>query len=191
MNISKILLVSLAVLVLLFGCTSKQTGSVEEKTDTADEKTEPPESKAQENPNKNIENAVIGTPYKIKYLNTEYEVVLKEAKFASSNNEYFYKHYVVAFFEIKNIGEDTDFFSPDIYSEDEEREKISRTFAVGLEDDYSKTLSFIEQLNVGQKTSGWVAFEVPESLEKLDVFFEYSNPFINRQPQYIKYEITK
>lgn len=189
---SKFLLGFLLVgFLLLAGCTSKQVGGVEQQAAPNNQQSASPSGSASANPNKNVENGAVGSVYKIKYLQTEYEVTLKEAKFAQSDNAYIDKAYAVAFFEIKNVGTGTDFFAPTVYGESAGREKIDRTIAIGLGDEYQKSLGFAEQLNPGQKTSGWVAFEVPKDATSLDVFFEYSNPFVNKTPQYIKYTVTK
>ena len=68
---------------------------------------------------------------------------------------------------------------------------IDNTYVTGLvSDTYSKTLDFIKQLTPNTKTSGGVAFEVPEGTTTANVYFDYSNTFDNT-PKYIKYTITK
>lgn len=198
-NCTAIILV--AVLLAFAGCSGKaekvstvNTGSVPQETGgTAQENTVNPvkeQTTENKNPNVNVENGEIGSVYKIKYTNTEYEITLKEAEFVKSDNAYFDKEYLMAFFEIKNTGDDTDFFTPSIYGEDPEKEKYDRTIPIGLSDKYGKILGFIKQLNPGQKTSGWVAIEKPAGTNIVLLYFEYTNPFLSDKPGYIKYPVT-
>jgi len=142
-----------------------------------------------ENPNKNIENGVVGSTYHVKYFDTEYDVTLTKAEIVQSDNAYFDKQYVMAFVEIRNTGSKAGYFSPTIYFLDDEQEKYDHTIAIGLGNEYEKTLDFFKQLPAGTKMSGWAAMEVPKTLNTGYVYFEYSNPFLNDTPQYIKYKV--
>ncbi len=138
----------------------------------------------------NVENGKIGTTYEINYLNAKYEVTLKEAEFAESQSEFFDKYYLMAFFEIKNVGDESEYFSPDIYFVDKSQEKYDRTIAIDVGDKYSKTMDFLKKLSPNTKMSGWVAIEVPKGTSSGNLFYEYSNPLLNKKPKYIKYTIT-
>lgn len=204
-----ILISILVVLIILSGCvssekevkeTGKSTTSIMPKssdeakeTETASQQPNTTQTKT-ENPNKNIENAGVGTTYNIKYRSAEYEVTLTKTTFEKTENEYaasLNKNYLMAYFEIKNIGKGEEYFAPNLYAIDSSGEKYDRTVAGGLGDEYSKTLDFFKQLPPNTKMSGWAAIEIPENIDNVDLYFQYTNPFLDDQPQYIKYKITK
>lgn len=139
---------------------------------------------------KNIENGEIGKTYTVNYLGSKYEVTLQKAEFAKSTNPYADGNYLMAFFEIKNIGESSEYFTPDIYAIGKDSEKYDNTFAVGLSDEYSKTLDWIKKLPPNTKMSGWAAIEVPEGTDDIDLYFEYTNIWLSDKPQFIKYRIS-
>jgi hypothetical protein len=82
-------------------------------------------------------------------------------------------------------------FTPDIYLIDSTGEQFSKTFAVGIDEKYSKTLDWFKKLNPGAKTTGWVTLDLPEDTSEFDIYFQYSNDFLDNKPLYIKYKITK
>jgi|GEM_PF-1775459 len=71
-----------------------------------------------------------------------------------------------------------------------QQEKYDSTYAIGLSDEYSKSLDFIKKLTPNTKMSGWTAIEVPDGTKKLDLYFEYTNTLLSSKPNYIKYAIT-
>lgn len=138
----------------------------------------------------NIENAEIGKTYIINYANSRYEVTLTEAEFARPTSSYFDQYYLLANFDIKNVGEQSKLISPEIYALDSNDEKYDKTIAIGVSDKYSKTLDFFKKLNPGTKMSGWAAIEVPKNTTNADLYFEYSD-YLADKPNYIKWTITK
>ncbi|MCD6478766.1 MAG: DUF4352 domain-containing protein [Candidatus Diapherotrites archaeon] len=186
-------------LLVLFvaGCVDN-SGEVTEKTDSgkqiasgasstvSEASTISSTGKSQE---ESIEDGKIGTTYLIKYMGAKYEVTLTELTFAESESEFFDKYYLMAHFEIKNIGDKTEYFMPDIYFVDETQEKYDRTVPIGLGDTYSKTLDFVKKLPPGTKMSGWVAIEVPKDITSGDLYFDYTNDIWDKKPKYIKYHV--
>ncbi len=172
--------------LLLSGCGS---GNVNESKSTpAPDKSAQKES--QPKASANIENGAIGTIYTVNYISSRYEVVLVKMAFIPPQNQYINKNYFMAYFEIKNIGEKSEYFAPNIYLVDPSQEKYDKTIAFINDDEYSKTLDFLKQLPPNTKMSGWVAFEVPESFTSGSLYFEYSNPYIDKEPKYIRYGVT-
>ncbi len=139
---------------------------------------------------KNIEDGQVGTTYQVSYLGSNYEITMLNATFADSTNPYASGHYLMAYFEIKNIGTGNELFAPDIYALDASGEKYDKTIALGLSDEYSKTLDFFKKLGPNTKTSGWVAIDVPESVTSVDLYFEYTNMYLSKTPNYIKYHVS-
>lgn|GEM_PF-6525236 len=187
---------------LLLGCCSA-TGKVSESNpsgNTAATSTSSPSSPAESaKPNvvsappaqsANVENAKIGKMYTIDYSGSKYEVTLLNAEFAHSTGYFDKTNYLMANFEIKNIGDESQFVSLEIYALDSTGEKYDNTIAFGVSDKYSKTLDWLKKLPPGTKTSGWTAIEISENITSLDLFFEYTNYFSSK-PNYIKWVITK
>jgi hypothetical protein len=137
---------------------------------------------------KNIEDGKAGVAYDIEYLSSNYQVTLAKTAFETSS--YGGDRYLLAYFEIKNTGDGSEYLSPDIYALDKDGEKYDKTFAIGLPPDYDKTLDFIKKLSPGTKMSGWAAIKVPEETAEFGLFFEYTNPFVDKKPSYIKYRIA-
>ena len=192
----------LVVSLVLYGCCGAVGGAASKSSSQSAIATPPSEPTKQvsgENPSsdsqtkessKNIESGESGTTYLVNYLGSKYEITLQKAEFAESQNAYFYGYYLMAYFEIKNAGSSSEYLAPDIYAVDKEGEKYDGTIAFGMSDKYSKTLDFIKKLTPGTKTSGWVAIEVPDGTNDIDLYFEYTNSFISSEPNYIKYRIS-
>ena len=136
---------------------------------------------------KSIENRQVGTTYKIDYMSNKYEVTL--VKTAYDYASFTGKQYLLAYFEIKNTGSSSAYFTPKIYALDADSEKYDSTIAFGLSPEYEKTLSFIKELSPNTKTSGWAVIEVPDGVTGLDLYFEYTNIYLSGSPQYIKYKM--
>lgn len=139
----------------------------------------------------NVENGELGKTYTVSYLNSNYEVTLSQIEPAKSTIAYSKGNYLMAYFEIKNVGGGSEYFIPNIYVLDSSGEKYDSTIAFGVDTKYDKTLSFIKQLPPGTKTSGWVAIEVPENLSQSDLYFEYTNIYLSKTPNYIKWRINQ
>jgi len=151
----------------------------------------PPKEVADENvKNLNVENGEVGKTYTVNYLNSKYDVTLKEAEFAASTNPYISGNYLMAYFEIKNVGDGSEFFFPKIYALDSEGEKYDNTIAIGLGDKYGKTLDFAKELPPNTKMSGWTAIKIPASTASADLYFEYTNSLLSKTPNYIKYKVV-
>jgi hypothetical protein len=186
----KIIGLSLILLLafMLLGCTGS-SGTVKATDSTgqtgAQTNTTTPSVQTQ-----TIENGVVGTTYQVEYSSDKFEVTLTKTAFEKSTNPYMKGNYLMAYFEIRNIGTKSAYIMPKMYIIDSTQEKIDNTFAIGLSDEYSKTLDWVKQLSPNTKSSGWVAFEVPEGTTTANVYFDYSNAFDN-VPKYIKYTITQ
>lgn len=196
MNKTRLFVILFVGLVFVLSGCCATTGNVSPSNQQTSPTT-PSSGNAQTNPAtntetqaSNIDNGQIGTPYTINYAGSQYEVTLLNAEFAQPTSSYFTGHYLMANFEIKNVGSTNQIITPDIYALDSSSEKYDNTFAIGVDDKYSKTLSFLAKLGPGTKTTGWTAIEVPENTSSLDLYFEYSNYWSNT-PNYIKWKITK
>jgi hypothetical protein len=182
------ILIILLISTLLLGCTGEK--SISETNNTNSKQTNTPT--ANNTPeSKNIENGLVGSTYKINYMNQEYEIKLTSVEIAHPTTEYFDKSYIMANFELKNISDSSGMFTPDIYLIDSTGEQFSKTFAVGIDEKYSKTLDWFKKLNPGAKTTGWVTLDLPKDTSEFDIYFQYSNDFLDNKPLYIKYKITK
>jgi len=134
------------------------------------------------------ENGIVGKTYTVNYVSAEYEITLKELAFAQS--EYYTdEKFLMANFEIKNIGDKNEYISPNIYLVSQDSERYDDTIAIGLDDKYSKTLDWFKQLSPNTKMSGWVPIKVPLELDSGDLYFEYTN-YYDSDRGYIKYSIT-
>ena len=178
------------ITLFISGCCGA-TGQVAQNNPQANPQSQPQAAPQNQASGSNVENAQVGTTYTVNYYNSKYEVTLKEAEFASSTNMYAQGTYLMANFEIKNIGDGNEMFAPDIYALDKDGEKYDKTFAVGLDEKYSKTLDFFKKLSPNTKMSGWAAIEVPDGTSSVDLYFEYTNQFLTKTPSYIKYKISK
>ncbi len=187
----------LVISVFIMGCASG-SGSVQEtpaapetatRTSMSSNGITQPTATNAPNPKveKNIEDAQIGTPYEISYLSSKYAVTLEKTAYETSS--FMGKRYLMAFFKIKNTGDGSEYFAPDIYAVDSDSEKYDKTFAVGLSSDYDKMLDFLKKLTPNTQMSGWVAINVPDDVNEFDLYFEYTNTFIDRTPRYINYKI--
>ena len=184
------LMVSIVILSLLVAGCCGATGSVSAQSGAAAPTTSPQAASSPSSP-QNIEDAKVGTTYQVDYMNSKYEVTLVQTAFADSDNPYVKGgHYLMAYFEIKNIGSTSEYFGPSIYALDSTGEKYDTTIPFGLSSDYAKTLSFIKELPPNTKTSGWAAIDVPQGASSLDLYFEYTNSFLSKTPNYIKYKVS-
>ncbi len=184
-----ILIVGLFLVVLLSGCVTDSGAVVEKQNKISDD---PTNTQAQTEKITNIENAKVGQTYTVDYLKDKFDVTLQEISFEEYAGYSIDKHYLLAFFEIKNSGTKTLIMMPNIYVLDNESEKYDNTIAFGLDQEkYSKELSFLKDLPPTAKTSGWVAFEIPEDKNKFSMYFEYSNQFLDDVPKYIKWDLEK
>lgn len=173
---------------MFFGCTGS-SGNV--KTADVSKQTEPSTNTATPSAQtQTIEAGAVGATYQIEYSSDKFEVTLTKTAFEKSTNSYVKGNYLMAYFEIKNVGSKSAYIIPKLYIIDSTQEKIDSTYALGLSDDYSKTLSLAKQLSPNTKTSGWVAFEVPEGTTAANVYFDYTNAF-DDTPKYIKYSVTQ
>jgi hypothetical protein len=186
-----VIFVLFGVMLIITGCCGA-TGQVA-KTPSAEAQVQntpaaaPPANNADENAN--VEDGIVGTIYTVNYLGSKYQVTLKEAEFASSTNPYLAGNYLMAYFEIKNVGDASQTFAPDIYALSSDGEKYDKTIAIGLGDKYSDTLELIKTLPPNTKTSGWTAIEVPDGTTEMDLYFAYTNPYLSKTPKYIKYSV--
>ncbi len=204
-KMKKVFLVSISVLMifLLFGCTSaeKSVKSTEEQTikyhpetDASTDKTEQPVANVvQDVEEKSLlveENGVVGKAYIVNYDSAKYEITLKEI--TSAQSEYFDdEKYLMANFEIKNIGDKNEYISPNIYFISPDSERYDDTIAIGLDDKYSKSLDWFKQLSPNSKMSGWVTIEIPLNIDlEGDLYFEYTNSY-DSDRGYIKYGVNK
>jgi len=175
--------------VLLAGCTS---GSVKETGTSGTSQTDYDRTgsvSATASPSAgttNVENGQVGTAYEISYISSKYQVTLEKTAFESST---YGGSYLMAFFRIKNTGDQSEYFAPDVYALDASSEKYDKTYAIGLGTEYDKTLDILKKLTPGTQTSGWVAIKVPEGAKEFDVYFEYTNAILDKTPKYIKYKI--
>lgn len=184
-----ILIVGLFLVILLSGCVT-DSGTVVEKTKLTTDQVNVDQVKTEKVIN--IENAKVGQTYTVDYLKDKFDVTLQEISFEEYAGYSISKRYLLAFFEIKNSGTQTLIMMPNIYILDKESEKYDKTIAFGLDQEkYSKELSFLKDLPPNSKTSGWVAFEVPEGKNKFSMYFEYSNQFLDDVPKYIKWDLEK
>jgi len=184
--------VLLGALLAISGCCGTTSPQVAQNSPQANQQAQPQAAPTQNQASSsNVENAQVGTTYTVNYYGSNYEVTLKEAEFASSNNPYASGTYLMANFEIKNIGEGNEMFAPDIYALDKDGEKYDKTIAIGLDEKYSKTLDFYKKLSPNTKMSGWAAVKVPDETSSIDLYFEYTNQFLTKTPNYIKYKISK
>ena len=193
---NKILVIGTLLFVglLLFGCSSGSVKEVSTPTTQAGNSVTQAPAEATQTPAPtqvtNIDGQV-GSAYEISYMSSKYQVTLEKTAFESSTNSYYDKRYLLAFFEIKNTGDGSGVFSPNIYAIDAETEKYDKTIVtIGISDEYEKTLDFFKQLPPGTKMSGWAAIEIPKDKNDFDLFFEYSNIFIDKTPKYIKYKVS-
>ncbi|PIT85015.1 hypothetical protein COU37_00645 [Candidatus Micrarchaeota archaeon CG10_big_fil_rev_8_21_14_0_10_45_29] len=186
---SIVLVVIIGSVLLLSGCCA-QTGKVQATgKNTFQQGTSAYATTQTEKISAKIEDGEIGLPYTIEYLGSRYEVRLNKVETAYAY--YWNKEYLMAYFEIKNTGDSSDYFSPDIYFVGQDGEKYDKTIAIGIDDNtYDKTLDFFKKLTPGTKMSGWVAIEVPKSEQRGDLYFEYTNVWLSNTPKYIKYKIN-
>lgn len=180
----------LIVAALLAGCCGVASGRVAaqpgEEVKAATPRT------TDQTSTRNVEDGKIGTTYRIEYAGSEYEATLTQVEFFKSVSRYTQNHsYIMAYFEIKNVGDSNEYFSPDIYAVDETGERYDSTGYVSGGDDagYSKTLDRIKKLGPGTKTSGWAAIEVPEETKSAKMYFEYADIILSKTPGYIRYSI--
>jgi hypothetical protein len=169
--------------LLLSGCcgtTGNIQNSGQSNTSSHTQQTESPKS---------IENGQLGTVYTVEYMGSKYEVTLTQTAFETTSSIYGGKRYLLANFEIKNVGDGSEYFAPDIYAIDSSSEKYDKTIAFGISDKYDKTLDSLKKLTPGTKMSGWAAIEVPSDVNNFDLYFEYTNSFVTKTPMYIKYKI--
>ncbi len=176
-----VLIVSLSVLSGCCGTTGSVQNSGQNNIPSNTQQTELPKS---------VENGQVGTVYTVNYMNSKYEVTLTQTAFETTSSMYGGQRYLLANFDIKNIGDSSEYFTPNIYALDASSEKYDTTIPFGLSSKYDKTLDFFKELPPGTKTSGWAAIEVPNNVSQFDLYFEYTNSFVSKTPQYIKYQIT-
>lgn len=183
---SMVIIGALSVALLLSGCCGN-TGSVGAANPTPAGSAGTTSSSP--TTDRNVDSGVLGTTYTIHYLGSEYEVTLTQAEFAPSSYSPASK-YLMAYFEIKNVGTRTEMVAPNIYALDSSSEKYDRTIAIGVDGNYSRTLDYFKQLPPNTKMSGWIAIDVPENTQNVDLYFEYTNMYLSSTPNYIKYHIT-
>lgn len=97
----------------------------------------------------------------------------------------------MAYFEIRNIGDASETFASTIYAVGSDGEKYDPTIALGFNDKYSDTFASYKTLPPNTKTSGWVAVKVPDGTSSTNLYFEYTNSFLTKNPKYIRYKINK
>ncbi|MGV8176417.1 MAG: DUF4352 domain-containing protein [Candidatus Bilamarchaeaceae archaeon] len=186
LNVALFALLLLGVL-LTSGCICGATEAAKKGVQATGETATSPSSETARSVN--IEDGKIGELYAINDGVYKYTVTLSKVATATSQYSSDTK-YLMAYFEIKNVGDKNGYFSPDVYALDPDGEKYDKTIPFGMSDEYGKTLDFIKELPPGTKMSGWVAIDVPPKTKNLDLYLDYSNMFLDKKPTYIKWKVS-
>ncbi len=195
-----VILLVLVVVVLTFGCCGVTGGvtpsgghpSPNATSATGGPSVNPSQGQASSNQQEqsaNIEDGQIGQTYTVNYEQSEYEVTLENTSFVYDPT--FSENYLLAYFEIKNVGSTSEYFVPNIYAVDKTSEKYDSTIPLLDNPKYSKILNLATELPPNTKTSGWTGFSIPQGNNTYHIYFEYTNPFLTSTPNYIKYTVVK